>query len=110
MKKFLPMLCLLLFALPLGAQDEEITTDEKAIVNVGSIGQPRDRDPRLCYTIMYQKGESPEGYEPPKVEDDEYLATLEFIRLEYDIEKAAQKIYDTTELDDFLGARLFEGR
>lgn len=87
-----------------------ITTDEKAIINVGSIGQPRDRDPRLCYTILYEKGESPEGYEPPQVEDDEYLATLEFIRLEYDIDKAAQKIYDTTELDDFLGARLFEGR
>lgn len=87
-----------------------ITSDEKAIINVGSIGQPRDRDPRLCYIVVYEKGESPEGYEPPDIEDDEYCTTLEFVRLEYDIEKAAHKIFDTPELDDFLGARLFEGR
>jgi diadenosine tetraphosphatase ApaH/serine/threonine PP2A family protein phosphatase len=87
-----------------------ITSDEKAIINVGSIGQPRDRDPRLCYTIVYEKGETPEGYEPPDVDEHEYCTTLEFVRLEYDIEKAARKIYDTPELDDFLGTRLFEGR
>jgi predicted phosphodiesterase len=87
-----------------------ITSDEKAIINVGSIGQPRDRDPRLCYVVVYEKGESPEGYDLPEVGDDEYCATLEFIRLEYDIEKSARKIYDTPELDDFLATRLFEGR
>jgi len=87
-----------------------ITSDEKAIINVGSIGQPRDRDHRLCYVVVYEKGESPEGYEPPNIGEDEDYITLEFIRLEYDIEKAARKIYDTPELDDFLGQRLFEGR
>jgi predicted phosphodiesterase len=87
-----------------------ITSEEKAIVNVGSVGQPRDRDPRLCYVVIYEKGEAPEGYEPPEVGDDESCLTLEFIRLEYDIESAARKIYDTPELDDFLGSRLFEGR
>ncbi len=87
-----------------------VTSDEKAIINVGSVGQPRDRDPRLCYIVIYEKGESPEGYDPPDVGDDEYCVTLEFIRLEYDVEKAARKIFDAPELDDFLGARLFEGR
>ena len=87
-----------------------ITSDEKAIINVGSIGQPRDRDPRLCYVVVYEKGEAPEGYDPPEVGEGEYCVTLEFIRLEYDIEKAARKIYDVPELDDFLGTRLFEGR
>ena len=87
-----------------------ITSDEKAIINVGSIGQPRDRDPRLCYTIVYEKGESPEGYEPPELEEDEYCTTIEFVRLEYDVDKAARKIFDTSALDDFLGTRLFEGR
>ena len=87
-----------------------ITADEKAIINVGSVGQPRDRDPRLSYVVVYEKGETPEGYEPPDVEDDEHCTTVEFVRLEYDIEKAAQKIFDTPELDDFLGQRLFEGR
>ncbi len=87
-----------------------ITTEEKAIINVGSVGQPRDRDPRLCYIVVYEKGEFPEGYDPPEIADEEYCATLEFIRLEYDVEKAASKIYDIPELDDFLGTRLFEGR
>ena len=87
-----------------------ITSDEKAIINVGSIGQPRDRDPRLCFSVVYEKGEAPEGYDPPDLGDDEYYTTLEFVRLEYDIEKAARKIYDAPELDDFLGTRLFEGR
>lgn len=87
-----------------------ITSDEKAIINVGSIGQPRDRDPRLCYVVIYEKGEFPESYEPPPVTDDEYCVTLEFVRLEYDVERAARRIYETPELDDFLGTRLFEGR
>jgi diadenosine tetraphosphatase ApaH/serine/threonine PP2A family protein phosphatase len=86
-----------------------ITTDEQAILNVGSVGQPRDRDPRLCYVVCYEKGEAPPGYDPP-AGDDDYCVTVEYVRLEYDIEKAAQKIYKTPELDDFLGTRLFEGR
>lgn len=87
-----------------------ITSDEKAIINVGSVGQPRDRDPRLCYTVIYEKGEVPEGCDPPDVGDGEDYLMVEFVRLEYDIEKAARKIYDVPELDDFLGTRLFEGR
>jgi predicted phosphodiesterase len=87
-----------------------ITEDEKAIINVGSVGQPRDHDPRLCYTIFYENGETPEDYEPPDVGNGEFSLTVEFVRLEYDIESAARKIFDTPELDDFLGSRLFEGR
>lgn len=87
-----------------------ITPDEKAIINVGSIGQPRDRDPRLCYTVVYETGEAPESYGPPEVAAGEKCLTVEFVRLEYDVEKAARKIYDTPDLDDFLGSRLFEGR
>jgi len=87
-----------------------ITSDEQAIINVGSIGQPRDRDPRLCYTVIHEKGESPAGYDPPNLSADEPYLIVEYVRLEYDIEKAAKKIYDVPELDDFLGSRLFEGR
>ena len=87
-----------------------ITPEEKAIINVGSVGQPRDRDPRLCYTIVYEKGEGPEGYDPPEVGANDYCTTLEFIRLTYDVEQAARKIFDTPELDDFLGSRLYDGR
>lgn len=87
-----------------------ITSDEKAIINVGSIGQPRDRDPRLCYAVFYEKGEAPEGYDPPDAGPGEFCTIVEFVRLEYDIEKSARKVYDVPELDDFLGSRLFEGR
>lgn len=65
--------------------------DEKVIVNVGSVGQPRDRDPRAAYVIV-------DGNE------------VEFIRIEYDIEATARKIRDNPALDDFLAARLFDGK
>lgn len=87
-----------------------ITSDEKAIINVGSVGQPRDRDPRASYVIVYEGDECPDDYELPNTEPADYYATIEFIRLEYDIEKAARRIYEVPELDDFLGQRLFEGK
>lgn len=64
---------------------------EKAIINVGSVGQPRDMDPRAAYVVMH----------PDRAE---------FVRLEYDIEKTAAKIKQIPQLSDWLGDRLFEGR
>ena len=66
-------------------------TDEKTMVNVGSVGQPRDGDPRSCYVILEE-------------------GVVNFRRVAYDFEKTIQKIYDTPELDNFLGDRLREGR
>ncbi len=65
--------------------------DEKAIINVGSVGQPRDKDNRASYAY---------------IQDSE----VRFVRLEYDYETAAKKIYETQQLDNFEGDRLFEGR
>jgi len=65
--------------------------DEKAIVNVGSVGQPRDRDPRAAFGVVDQEG-------------------VEFCRVEYDLQVAVRKIHDIAELDDFLGNRLLDGR
>lgn len=64
---------------------------EKVIINVGSIGQPRDRDPRASYVV---------------VEGDE----VEFVRVEYNIEVTAKLIRDNPYLDDFLAARLYSGK
>lgn len=64
---------------------------EKCMINVGSVGQPRDRDPRAAYVI---------------VDGDE----VEFIRVEYNIQVTAKRIRDNPNLDDFLGMRLFEGK
>ncbi|MEZ6074959.1 MAG: metallophosphoesterase family protein [Pirellulaceae bacterium] len=66
-------------------------SDEKSMINVGSVGQPRDGNWRSCYVIL----------EEPWVT---------FRRVEYDVEITVNKIYDTPELERFLGDRLREGR
>ena len=71
--------------------EQPIGGDEKLMINVGSVGQPRDGDPRCCYVVL---------------EDDVLL----FRRVEYDVDKTVQKIYEIPELDNFLGDRLREGR
>ncbi len=68
-----------------------ILEGEKAIINVGSVGQPRDRDNRASYVFI-------EGNE------------VNFVRLEYDYEATAAKIYAIDELDNFEGDRLADGR
>lgn len=63
----------------------------KAIINVGSVGQPRDNDPRACYVTVEEE-------------------CLYYHRIAYDIEMTMQKIFDTKTLDPFLGRRLLVGR
>ncbi len=63
----------------------------KTLCNVGSVGQPRDGDPRACYILL----------------DDR---TIRYRRVPYNVEATAKKIYATPELDDILGNRLREGR
>lgn len=67
--------------------------EEKLMINVGSVGQPRDEDPRSCYVIM-----------------DDQKQEIEFRRVDYDIEKTIKKIYDIPDLDNMLGDRLRGGR
>ncbi len=64
---------------------------EKAMINVGSVGQPRDGDSRSCYVVL----------------EDE---VVRFRRVEYPFEKTIAKIYAIPELDNFLGDRLRDGR
>ncbi len=63
---------------------------DKAMINVGSVGQPRDGNPRSCYVIVDEK-------------------TVQFRRVEYPIETVAEKIRAIDELDDSQAERLFEG-
>ena len=63
----------------------------KTLCNVGSVGQPRDGDPRACYVL---------------VED----GVIRFRRVPYDFQTTRKKIYDNPDLDNFLGDRLREGR
>lgn len=74
----------------------EFREGEKAIINPGSVGQPRDLDPRASYAVL-----SMANGQPSKVE---------FIRLEYDVQSTVDKIHDIPQLHDWLGDRLIEGR
>ncbi len=86
--------------------------NERTIVNVGSVGQPRDRDARACYVVVHRRPEAlQEGAE------NLVAATLncsveqvEFVRVEYDLERAVHKILAEPELEDLLGTRLYDGR
>ena len=69
----------------------ELEPDLSYIINVGSVGQPRDGDPRLSYALY--DGES-----------------IRWRRLEYDYQTAAQSIFDAEGLPDSLGERLLVGR
>ncbi|MBN1803769.1 MAG: metallophosphoesterase family protein [Sedimentisphaerales bacterium] len=68
-----------------------IIEDEKAIINIGSVGQPRDKDNRTSYVFVNEN-------------------KVHFVRLEYDFEATARKIQAIDELDDFNADRLREGR
>jgi predicted phosphodiesterase len=65
--------------------------EEKSLVNVGSVGQPRDGDWRSCYVILDEN-------------------RLFFQRVEYDLETTVAKIHAIEELDNFLGDRLRDGK
>ncbi len=95
--------------------DHEYTLgDGKVMVNVGSVGQPRDGDPRACYVILEDGRGGGEGDEgagtdtgPPGVQGP---ARITFRRLPYDHETTIKKIYAISELEPFLGDRLRQGR
>ena len=75
----------------LGDSTYKFIDDEKAIVNVGSVGQPRDMDPRASDAVLLAD-------------------RIEFIRVEYDIATTAERIKTIPQLEDWLGERLYEGR
>jgi diadenosine tetraphosphatase ApaH/serine/threonine PP2A family protein phosphatase len=63
----------------------------RSIANVGSVGQPRDRDPRACCAVY-----------------ETQTGTLEWLREVYPVQEAAHKIR-AANLPEFLAARLFIG-
>lgn len=68
-----------------------MNTGEKALVNVGSVGQPRDSNPRSCYVTFD-------------------MDTVVYHRVEYDVEAVVAKVRSSTALDNSLGERLRVGR
>lgn len=74
------------------AQDFKVPLGRRYFVNIGSVGQPRDGDPRASYVI----------YEPK-------TRQLSFRRLEYDV-AAAQERIRRAGLPERLAVRLGEGQ
>lgn len=68
----------------------ELEEGKKYIVNVGSVGQPRDGDNRACYATL-ERG------------------VVNYHRIEYDVRRTYQKVIDTGTLDKSLAERLLSG-
>lgn len=69
-----------------------IEDDAKYVITVGSVGQPRDNDPRSCYVIY-----------------DREMKTVEFFRVPYDVRGAAMKIWSEERLSPEFAKRLYLG-
>jgi diadenosine tetraphosphatase ApaH/serine/threonine PP2A family protein phosphatase len=74
-----------------GGGDVQSERGRRYIVNVGSVGQPRDRDPRACYAVW-----------------DVEAGRAEIHRVPYDVATARRKIVEAG-LPQFLADRLAAG-
>lgn len=57
------------------------------VVNAGSVGKPKDDDPRACYLVLSAAGRD---------------LDVRFVRVPYDVERAAQAIEATEMPDEFV--------
>lgn len=69
-----------------------LNSDKKYIINPGSVGQPRDRNPKASFAIF-----------------DSEKSSLKTIRIEYDIKKSQRKILEAG-LPEILATRLDKGK
>lgn len=69
----------------------EFDTNRKYVINIGSVGQPRDKNTKACYVLF--DGDS----------------NIEYRRVEYDFEKTITRIKAIDDLDNRLGERLRTG-
>lgn len=69
----------------------ELKPDTKYVINAGSVGQPRDGNPRACCLFF-----------------DSRAGTMTFLRVEYDVAATQQRIIDAG-LPEFFASRLATG-
>lgn len=84
------------FFKPAEIQSNYQIDENKCIINVGSVGQPRDDDNRACYVILSttETGEK----------------SITFRRISYDYKETVRKILGTKVLPKVLAARLQVGK
>lgn len=66
--------------------------DAKYVITVGSVGQPRDHDPRACFVIFNTK-----------------TRYVDFFRVPYDVRSAALRIWSNDRLSPEFAKRLYLG-
>jgi len=70
----------------------EISDKAKTLVNIGSVGQPRDNNPDGCYVVL-----------------DTVAKTVQFRRIKYDIKSEQKRFMAIPQLDEKLWKRLETG-
>ena len=76
----------------LPADTLDLKKENRYLINVGSVGQPRNRDPRCCY-VLFDSGTN----------------HLQFAFIQYDISITQKKVLDNN-LPSFLAERLAKGK
>ena len=65
-----------------------IISKDKQVINLGSVGKPKDGNPQGCYVLLC-------------IDDTIDPVKVEFIRFDYDIKKATKGIEDSPLPDEF---------
>lgn len=68
-------------------------TDEKHAINLGSVGKPKDGDPRACYVLL--------TIQPDIITPEKYNIQPEFVRVPYNVEQAAIAVEKSPLPDEF---------
>ncbi len=72
----------------------KILPSGRHVINAGSVGKPKDNDPRACYITLSAVGHD---------------LNVEFIRVPYDVERTARAI-ESTDMPDEFAQMLRDGR
>jgi diadenosine tetraphosphatase ApaH/serine/threonine PP2A family protein phosphatase len=73
--------------------EPEENTHYRHAINIGSVGKPKDGDPRGCYVIL--------TIDPESSISNKDAVKVEFIRFAYDVEKAAQAVEGSPLPDEY---------
>ncbi len=79
----------------LAAETEDGQTAYRHAINIGSVGKPKDGDPRACYVLL--------TVDPERPKSDRDYCRAEFVRVEYDVEEAARSVEASPLPDAFAG-------
>jgi putative phosphoesterase len=77
--------------LPIDTESENV--HYRHAINIGSVGKPKDGDPRGCYVLL--------TINPESSFRDKIAVQAAFIRFEYDVEKAARAVEESPLPDEF---------